>query len=168
MTVSARSYGTAAQVAAMTPRYALSGAFHVATRPTLEQVEIWIDQVSAVVNTLLAEAGFTIPITQADAVLMLAGIVVSACADKAEYANRAGRFWTEQAVDRGISIEKTLRNEISDWINTHAKGLENLGAARAQESGSEIFFRETDNAGETVVPLFERKAFGDRTQEWDE
>ncbi len=167
MSVSARSYGTAAMVAALAPRYANSGSFDTTTRPTLTQVEVWIDQMSAFVNTLLAEAGFTIPITQVDVVNMLAGLVCSAVSDRCEYANRTGRFWTETAVDRGISIEKVLRAEISDWIGAHAKGIENLGAARASETGSEIAYREADNAGDPVVPLFQRKAFNDNVTDWD-
>lgn len=167
MSVLANSYGSAANVAALTPRYANSGAFDATTRPTLVQVETWINQVSGLVNMLLAESGFTIPVTQADSVLMLAGLVSSACTDKVEYANHSGRFMSATAIDHGISIEKVLRQEISDWINAHAKGLENLGAARAQESGAEIGFRDHDNAGDEVVPLFQRKAFGERTQDWD-
>lgn len=167
MTVGSHSYGNASMVAGLAPRYADNGAFTSSTRPTLVQVEIWIDQTSGTVNVLLAEAGFTIPITVTDGVNMLAGLVCAAVADRAEYANKSGRFWTETAVDRGISIEKALRLEISDWINAHAKGLENLGASRASETGGQISFRDGDQAGDPVVPLFERKAFGDHTTEWD-
>ena len=154
-------------VAALTPRYASNGAFDSSTRPNLAQCETWINQMSGFVNALLAEAGFSIPITQSDTVQLLNSLVTSAVAEMAEYANRAGRFWSDSAQERGISIQKVLRNEISDWINAHAKGLENLGAARARESGSEIAYRETDEAGDAVIPLFQRKAFGEVTQDWD-
>lgn len=128
MPIGSNSYGTTAKVAAYVPRYAPDGDFTFATRPTITQVEAWIDDVSAMVNVLLAELYFTVPVTQADCVSMLEGLVCSAVADKCEYANRSGRFWTESAVDKGISIEKTLRNEIADWITTHARGMVNLGA----------------------------------------
>lgn len=143
MTLSANSYGSVVMVAAMTPRYASNGEFNLLTRPTYSQIETWIDQTSALVNVILAEEGFTIPVTQTDAKSMLAGLVVSACADRAEYANRAGRFWTETAVDRGISMEKVLREEISAWISSHAAGLEALGAEREGTDESNKTFSHT-------------------------
>lgn len=168
MPISSRSYGTVAGVISLVPRYADNLQFTATTRPTLAQTETWINEVSATVNSLLANAGFTIPVTQADAVLLLAGLVESVVAEYAEYANRNGRFWSDSAQDRMISMYKVLRNEISGWINEYAKGLENLGVPRADEtSGGDIAYRETDNAGDEVVPIFQRKAFGDVTQDWD-
>lgn len=122
------------KVAALVPRYAPTGEFTHTTRPTLAQVENWIDEISSVVNVVLSELYFVVPVTQADCVLMLAGLVCSAAADKCEYANRSGRFWTETAVDRGISIEKVLRNEITEWLYSHAQGLKNMGAERTGEA----------------------------------
>lgn len=130
MTLSANSYGTVTQVTAMVPRYASNGEFNLLTRPTYSQVETWIDQTSALINVILAQEGFTIPVTQTDAKSMLAGLVVSACADRAEFANRSGRFFSEVSIERGVSMEKVLREEISAWISDHADGLEALGADR--------------------------------------
>lgn len=167
MPISSRSYGTVAGVVSLVPRYADSGNFTSATRPSLAQVENWINETSAVVNALLADAGFSVPMTQTDAISLLAGLVESVVAEYADYANRMGRFWSDSAQDRGISMHKVLNNEISSWINQYAKGLENLGSARTEGTGSEIAYRETDEAGDTVVPLFQRKAYGERTQDWD-
>lgn len=161
MTVGAHSYGSANGVASLVPRYADNGTFTAASRPTLQQAETWINQTSAIVNSLLAESGFATPVTQADAVLLLAGLVESVVAEYAEYANRAGRFWSDGAQDRMISVYKVLHSEISSWINQYAKGIENMGASRTAESGSEIVFRDTDEAGDLVPPLFQRKDFGD-------
>lgn len=168
MPIESRSYGTVANVCALVPRYGSSGAFTDSTRPTLIQVENWINQVSAIVNMILADLGFTVPVTQADAVKMLAGLVESAVADYAEYANRAGRFFSDTAAERGLSISKVLRSEITNWLNDNAKGLENLGVSRSQNSSNQIVYRATDESGDEVVPLFQRKAFGDRTQNWDQ
>lgn len=167
MPVSSRSYGSASNVAALVPKFASNNAFDSSTRPTLTQVENWINEYSAVVNTLLAEQGFTIPVSQADGVLMLGALVESAVADCAEYANRTGRFFSDAASERGLSISKILRSEIAAWINDHAKGFENLGVARSTESSFDIAYRESDQSGDAVPPLFERKAFGNVDQDWD-
>lgn len=168
MATGANSYGSAANVAALTPRFTNSGVFDTTTRPTIAQVETWIDQTSGTVNIMLAEMGFVIPVTQADAVLSLASLVTSSCADRALYANQTGRFFTDAALEHGISIDKTLRNEIAAWVEAHAGGIEALGATRTNASaGSEIAYREADNAGDDVTPLFQRKAFGDVTRNWD-
>ena len=73
MALLANSYGSAENVAALVPRYGNSaGYFDHTTRPTLVQVETLMNQVSATLNSILATAGFAIPVTQSDAVLMLA------------------------------------------------------------------------------------------------
>lgn len=143
MAINANSYGTAANVAAMVPRYASNGVFGSDTRPTLTQVETWINQTSSTVNVILSDLQFTIPITQADCVEMLASLVTSACADRAEYANRSGRFFTDTAIENGISIERTLRKEIADWLTAHADGMANLGAERDVDVGTDGSFSYT-------------------------
>jgi hypothetical protein len=91
MAVSVRSYGTAAGVAAYVGVFTASGVFSTATKPTLLQVESWIDQVSALLNTALAKRGFTVPITQADAVLAAKSLVEQLTSDLAQAANSSGR-----------------------------------------------------------------------------
>ena len=67
MSIGANSYGSAAGVAALVPRYANgSGTFATTDRPTLAQVETFIDSVSGILNSILAEAGFQIPVTDDD------------------------------------------------------------------------------------------------------
>ena len=148
MTINANSYGTTAQVAALTPRYADNGAFTATTRPSVSQVETWINQTSATVNVVLSDLQFTIPVTQDDCVDMLASLVVSACADRAEYANRSGRFFSDAFAEHGVSIEKTLRNEITDWLTSHADGLENMGAERESSAGTDGTFSYAPTRGD--------------------
>ncbi len=63
MTLSAYAYGSVAGVAAYVKHLASSaGTFDAATKPTLTEVEAFIEQRSAMLNACLAEAGYTIPI----------------------------------------------------------------------------------------------------------
>ena len=71
MTLLTNTYGDVAEIGKLTPRWSASGTFSTTTSPTLATVESWCDQVSGLINTILADKGFTIPITQADAKLML-------------------------------------------------------------------------------------------------
>lgn len=133
MTTGVNSYGTAAEVAAYTKRYTSAGAYGAGTRPTLTEVEGWIDSVSATMNTALAGAGFSIPITQTDAKAAIAAFVVEAVVDLCHAANSAGRFFTDQALARGITPMRAIRSEMKAWVDENAAGLEALGATRTLE-----------------------------------
>jgi hypothetical protein len=161
MTVGTNSYGTAADVAAMTARYTSSGAFvDGTTRPTLTQVETWIDNASATLNVMLAKAGFSIPIIQTSAKAACAQIVVETVAELVHYANSAGRFYTERALERGVAPMRVLRQEMADWVESMAPGLEALGATRTQSFLEGILFKEFDGQGDSVEPIFQRNGFG--------
>lgn len=160
MTTGANSYGTLAQVAALTRRYTTAGVYTATTNPTSAQVETWIDQVSGTVNVLLAEQGFNIPITQADARLAIEAIVVEAVADLSHAANNTGRFFTDRALAAGIAPMKVIRAEMAAWIGEHAEGLEAIGAGRSTATSGGIGYRSTDDDGNDVSPLFGRNAFG--------
>jgi hypothetical protein len=127
MTVGANSYCTAADVGALTPRYLATGVFSTTTRPTLAQVEAWIDQVSGVLNLALSTVGFTVPITQADALLACKGVVAGFVADLAHYSNSAGRFYSEKVLDKGVSPWSALYSEMADWVKAMQSGFIKLG-----------------------------------------
>ena len=93
MALLTNSYGDLGEIAVLVPRRASIGdKFDVNTRPTLLQLESIVDQISAVVNTILAQAGFDIPVTNADAVLMLDLFVNQEAAAIVEGINGSGRF----------------------------------------------------------------------------
>lgn len=167
MAVSERSYGTAAQVAALTRRVTKAGVFDATTNPTLTTVEGWIDQVSAMVNMSLAASGFSIPVSQADAAKALAAVVVEAVADLTLSANSAGRFYTEKALERGLSPLRVIRTEIAQWVEDQAAGLAALGAVRATPDAGQVAYRDTNEAGETSFPLFQRDAYNPGFKDWD-
>src|SRR4051794_40932041 len=103
MTVAANSYGTADDVVAFAKRFAddSTGVFTTTTRPTLGNVESWIDDVSATLNVLFAELDFTIPISQADCKLVVKHFVVTQVADLCNYANSTGRFFDNDKMTGG-------------------------------------------------------------------
>jgi hypothetical protein len=167
MAVSARSYGTAAGVASYVGVYTVSGAFTTASNPTLANVESWIDQISALLNTALAKRGFTVPLTQADAVLAAKSLVEQLVSDLAHAANSSGRFFSERFLERGVSHWYAIRQDISNWVEEYAAGLEELGESRGAPTATEIGFRATDNSGQRTDPIFQRKGFGNRFDNWD-
>jgi len=168
MAVSARSYGSASGVAGYVGVYTVSGAFSTATVPTLANVEAWIDQVSALLNTALAQRGFTVPLTQADAVLAAKSLVEQLVSDLAQAANSSGRFFSEGFLAKGVSNWAVIRSDISNWVETYASGFEELGVARGAPSATDIGFRDTDNSGAPTNPIFQRKAHGNEFTNWDE
>jgi len=169
MAIGANSYGTTAGVAALTSRYAdaTTKLYTTATRPTLAQVESWIDQTSATLNVGLAKEGFAIPVTNTDAKAALAAIVEAAVVDLCHAANSAGRFFTQQALDRGISPLVTIRREMMDWVSTQADGLELLGAERTRPATAGILYRDSDESGDEIFPIFQRKGFHNQFTDWD-
>lgn len=163
----ANSYGTAAQVAALTRRLTNNGAYDTTTNPTLATVESWIDQVSATLNVALAGAGFAVPVSQADAVSALSAVVTEAVADLALAANSAGRFFTDRALERGVAPMKVIRHEMSAWVEDQAAGLVGLGAVRTTPDAGQVAFRETNEAGNETFPLFQRDAYNPGFKDWD-
>lgn len=169
MPLAHNSYGTPADVAALTELYTASGVYSTATIPTLAQVEGWINQISALINAALAGQGFTIPITQPDSRLAIASYVAQAASDLAHASNNAGRFFTDTALSRGVSPMAAIRKEILDWVETFSDGLSALGADRTSTTGAgEIGYRDSNEAGDATFPIFQRDAFGTTFTNWDE
>jgi hypothetical protein len=172
MTVGTNSYGTAAGVAQYVKRYAPNGSFSntpTASNPTLAAVEGWIDQISAQLNTALSAAGFKIPITQADAKLACQQVVEQLTADLAQAANSAGRFYSERALKSGLSPFKAIQGDILAWAESMAGGLEAMGAARTIAANEyAIGSRDSDSVGDPTAPIFQRKGFGNKFQDWDQ
>jgi len=168
MSVYDHSYGTPADVAALVPRYtdSTTRVFNSSTRPTIQQVETYIDRISAILNVLLAEQGFAIPVVQQDAAMALAELVIESVIDLCHAANSAGRFFSDREL-RGQSPMKILRNELADWIETHAAGFENLGATRSTSNAEQIGYRGEDEGGDSTFPIFQRSGFGNEFTDWD-
>lgn len=171
MSVLDTSYGTPEEVAALVSRYTNAGVFIArgvtgVTRPTLEDVERYIDRVSALANTYLAEEGFNVPITQPIAKAALDELTIEAVVELCHVSNSAGRFFSDRQLKKQNPL-RVIREEIANWVAEHAAGLENLGAARGTSFAEQIAFRDTDESGDETFPIFQREAFGNRFDDWD-
>jgi hypothetical protein len=120
------------------------------------------------VNTALSAYGFKVPISQADAKLACVGIVEQLAADLSMAANSAGRFFSEKALASGQSRFRAIQNDVLAWAESMAGGLEAMGAARTIPSNEyAIDSRGSDSVGDATSPIFQRKGFGNRFQDWD-
>ena len=167
MTVLANSYGSAAGVAVLVPRHNNgAGTFDANTNPTITTTETLIDQVSATINAILSQQGFAIPVSQTDAALMLTGFVNQEVAALVEGINGIGRFGPT-AKTPGKGRFGLLFEDIRDFVESIATGLEFLGATRTYSIMDGIAYRDTDNSGAEISPIFQREAFGNVFKEWD-
>lgn len=160
MAIGANSYGDTTSVAHLTPMHTdlTTKLFTTSTRPTLARVESLIDQVSGMVNMFLAENGFTIPVTQADAVNALALFVNEEVAGLVEGINGSGRFGPTSKQPGGrFGI---LYNDIENFIESVANGFVGLGVPRPRSITSGLGYRATDEKGNETFPLFSREDYG--------
>lgn len=161
------AYGTVAGVAAYCGVYTSNGTFSNTTNPTITTVENWLTQVSALLDTALAIHGFTNPLTETKAVNAATSIVEQLVSDVAKGANNTGRFFSENMIKSGVSFWRVITNDLNDWVEQYAPGLEENGAARGDSNQFSIGYRAQDEAGDDVHPIFQRKGFGNHFENWD-
>lgn len=168
MATSENSYGSVESVAGLAPRWAnTSGVFDLSTRPTLPQLERIIDQIGGLLNAMLANAGFQIPVSQADAKLALDFFADEEAAAIVEGINGSGRFGPSTKAGGGKGRFALLVEDAEAFINAHKVGFERLGATRTYSATSGLAFRDTDESGNDTFPIFQRKAFGETFTDWD-
>ena len=152
------SYGDTSMVAEIVARYTRGGVFSEDTNPTDQAVIRWINQISAIMNTLMAGAGFKIPITQDDVLQAMEGIVIDHVADMCHRSNSSGRYFTDKAL-RTKNPMSVIHSELGKWVEMNAPGFENLGAERTS-AFADIGFREFDESGGEIAPIFQEDGFG--------
>jgi hypothetical protein len=168
MAIGANSYGATAEIGALIPRYANEIAtFDAQTTPTLTRLEAIIDQISGLVNGILTQYGFDIPIIQADAKLSLDLFVNEQAAVMVEAINVRGRFGPTSDQPFGDVNLKTILEDAQVFIAANALGFERLGAVRSSDPIAGISYRDTDEGGDDTAPIFQRDAFGNRFKDWD-
>lgn len=139
------AYGSAAGVAALSALWAdgTTGQFTTTTRPTLTQVNTWLDEVSKLLDTALADQGFDTPVTVATVTGELGLLVNGIVKDLCDYSHGAGRFFTEKALDAGINPFMTVDKELHEWVKRKIVGLEKQGVPRSAQgrnvAGLEVF-----------------------------
>lgn len=168
MGIGANSYGSTAEVAALVGRYTSSGSFSSSTHPTTTQVEKFIDRVSAICNALLAEAGFDIPVDEADPKLVLDHFVVDHVHLLCHAANGAGPYAPgSEALRRVSSPFQIIWNEAANFFAEHAQGLEQLGASRSRHMTYGLKARTVDDNGDEILGPFQWKQVGHEIVDWD-
>jgi hypothetical protein len=158
--IGANSYGATTDIGGLVPKWSGAGStFSTSTRPTLAQVELYCNQISSLLNAMLAEAGFTIPVTQADAKLALDFFVDQEVAAIAEGINGSGRFGPTNKSANAKGRFALLVADAEDFIKSNMAGFERLGAARSYSATAGLAFRDTDNRGKDVHPMFSREQY---------
>lgn len=158
--VKAWAYGTAEGVASLRPRYTNVGSFDTTTNPTLAVVEKMLNQVSSILNSMLANYGFVIPVTAEMAVDQLTLFVEMEVAEMLDSIRGGGR--------QGALLEKTgklnsiyslIHTDVQNFIKESVHGFENLGATRTNTDALLIFTKGDDDDGIEYEPLFQREDF---------
>ncbi len=161
MPLDANSYGSVVGVAAYTKRLASGGTFTTLTTPTLAEVEAFLDQCSDVLNGWLVRAGYVIPVTQADAVNVLARYANLGAAGHVELSQRAGGYDAED--------ENRRENKFLDLFATAEAYIESgalaalgtpqvAGSLPSPVSGLRV--GGVTSSGQRLRPIFKRRGFG--------
>jgi len=170
----ASSYGTVAGVAALARTWTDEDqTWHDAdgiyvledSNPSLTTVVRWIDQVSGMLNTALAGYGFATPLTSVNSNLAADSIVEGIVGDLARYVNQKGRFFSDK-FQGDLSIWTQIREDLGIWVKEYAPGLESNGDPRTSSNVYRVSTRSHDHAGEETFPIFQRKGFGNRFDDW--
>jgi hypothetical protein len=168
--ITSGTYGSITGVASLAPRHAnRSGTFDDTTRPTMAEVATFLDETSAALDILLAEQGFTTPVTQAKVKRLLDLFANQETAAICEGVNGSGRFGPNVGKSSGRGRWAIIGADAEKFIEAYAAGFERVGAARTYARMDSLGFRDTDEAGDDTFPLFQRKAFGDSPyqKDWD-
>ena len=162
-------YGSLEGVAALVRRYVnTSGVFDNTTNPKLNAVDTWLEQASSALDICLEAEGFSTPVTLEKPKRALDGFVNSMVAAACEGVNGSGRFGPTAKAPGGMGrFHNTLSKEACEFVHDMAAGVERVGVAGAHNFASGIAFRDTDESGAQIVPLFQRKGFGNKTDNWD-
>jgi hypothetical protein len=167
MGLATNSYGSVAEVAALVPMWTEGAAFTASTRPSYSQVEQFLDRVSAIVNTLLAQEGFGIPVTNDDAKLALSQFVIEECADLCDAVNRSGRFFLSSEELAGRGRFRVILSDAKAFIAGYADGLQGLGATRTKSVTYGLGYCATDDGGDAIEPIFSRGWMDQSVRDWD-
>ena len=146
------SYGTIAEVLAFTT-HLLDGkgsTFNSTTRPTEAQIEKFIDRTSSYVNIALNTHGFTTPVDNSTAVLMLDDWVVGKATMYTELTQRGAGF-NEEEGSRTSSF-KTISNEAMEFVEENVLGFKRLGVTVGHAMSAGLAFTALDDQDQRADP----------------
>ena len=128
------AYGSASGIAALTPHLVVGGSsFKTTTRPTLIQVEAFLDDGAALMDMEFAGLGFTVPVTNATAKLVLAPVNEFYGASFAEAGPELGRAGPPGDLDETFKDSywwRRYRDAMDKLTAGQGFGLELIGASR--------------------------------------
>jgi hypothetical protein len=161
MAIRTDSYGSVDEVLAYVRHLLTGGAgtFTAATRPTLAEVERFIDRRSARMNAVLAANGYTVPVTAPGAAtLALAEIASQGAAGDCELTMRNSGVRPEGENDREYEFLRAYEQGLA-WIG--GPEFAALGAAQARPSSAiaGIAFGGKTRTGQPLRPVFGRTSF---------
>lgn len=166
MAIDANSYSSVADVTAVT-RHLLDGAvsFHEGTRPTLLEVEAFIDDTSSLLNDAIAAHGFTVPISAAGPKRSCDIWVRTKAAAFVELTQRGEGFGEEEGSRYGAFWN--LFDDAYEFIAKIAEGWKEQGVGVSNNTsdglaytGMEVHSQRTDPTIRTrEQPLFRRHQF---------
>lgn len=129
------SYGSVAGVMALT-RHLLDGAatFSNITRPTLTEVESFIDRWSAVLNTALLAAGVGLPVVHEVARLAADQFVIRQAAAEVELTHR-GAGWGDAENDRPRALMMSDAKQTAAQIAAALRAIDDASVPGAASDG---------------------------------
>jgi hypothetical protein len=163
------SYGSRAGVGALAPRWAgTDNDFANTTRPTPENVEEWLAQVSSILDIALNQAGFDTPIEDNSVTPALDAFINAEVAAMVEGVNGSGRFGpTAKKGAKARSRFDIITDDAADFVMKFAVGIERMGVDKSYDLTAGMGYRDTDKSGQETHPLFQRKAFGETYRDDD-
>lgn len=140
------TYGTPAGVQALIRHMAVDGV----RAPSSEQIAGWLTEASALLTSVLADAGYTTPVTQEDAVVVLSAYANVYAASRAELAQRF-------AGDTGEEGNRRYEAFLAEWEKAEAwirsGALAALGVPQTSTAGAVMTF--VDATYNTTAPTDE-------------
>jgi hypothetical protein len=168
MTTRADSYSTVAEVTAFT-RHLLGGQldFNSVTRPTVTELEKFVDRASGILNSALVGNGLAAPITNSTAKLACDDWVTARSAEYVELTQR-GVGYSEGEGSRTASF-RNMAKSASQFVTENRLGFVRLGVTVSHGKAEGLAFTGLDARSERddpddatlVQPFFRRGKFDD-------
>ena len=168
MALRADSYGTAAEVTAFT-RHLLHGqsAFNSTTRPTVTELEKFIDRASGALNVALEREGLSTPITNTTAKLLCDDWVTMQSSMYVEMTQRGVGFGSEEG--SRVTYFKGLYTRANEFAKENRLGMLRLGVTVQNKSSDGLQFTGLGVQADRVdpddtsleQPTFKRRQFDD-------
>lgn len=165
MAILGNSYGSLSGVGARTPLFSdPNGTFTSSTTPREATVENWINEVSAMLNMMLRQAGFSVPINQADVLLVVQMFVEQEVADLVKEINSTGRLAIEDKEKPTPNLYKILLTDVRNFVSDLAVSFDRFGATRTETELVDFEYLDEDADGNDISPLFTATDFGNPSE----